>query len=43
MLRYVPDNLKSQGMCKKAFEKNTRMLELVTDHFKTKRMCERAV
>ena len=41
-MRYVPDNLKPQWMCKKAFKKNTRMLEYVPNHFKTQEMRERA-
>ena len=32
-----------QGMCKKAVEKVSRMLEYVPDHLKTQTMCEKAV
>ena len=34
MLGYVPDNLKTQRMCKKAAEKDPRMIRHVPDHFK---------
>ena len=33
-LKYVSNNLNTQGMCKKAVEKGPSMLKYVPDHFK---------
>ena len=40
-LKFVPDNFKSLGMCKKAVESSKDPLQLkdVPDHFKMKKMC----
>ena len=42
-LCYVPDNLKTQGMCEKAVEDKPENLEFVPNHLKTQTMCEKAV
>ena len=40
---FVPDNFKTQEMCKDAFNKNILNLMFVPDHFKTREMCNKAV
>ena len=40
-LQYVPDHLKTQGMCGKAIEVDTYTLKFVPDHLKTEEMCEK--
>ena len=35
VLKYIPDHLKTQGMCEKAIEKDLRGLNYVPDHLKT--------
>ena len=42
-LRFIPDHLKTQGMCNKAVEKDPYNLKYVPNQFKTRKMCEKAV
>ena len=43
MLRYTPDCVRTQEMCKKAVEKCPWLLGCVHDNLKTQEMCEKAV
>ena len=43
VLKYVPDQYKTQEMCNEAVEKNAWMLEHVPDQFVTQKMCNEAV
>ena len=40
VLRYVPDYLKTQEICKEAVSNNPYALEHVPDHLKTQQMCK---
>ena len=42
-LKHVSDDLKDQGICEWVVYKNSRMLEYVPDHFKTREMCNDVV
>ena len=42
-LGYVPDHLKTQGMCDKAVVRNPWLLTYVPDPFKTQKICDKAV
>ena len=42
-LRYVPDHLKTQGMCSQAIRNNQAVYFLVPDRFKTQEMCDKAL
>ena len=43
LLLLVPDHIKTQGMCEKAVERNSRLLEDVPDRLLTQEMCDIAV
>ena len=43
LLKYIPHDLKTQGMCEKAIEKDLRVSNYVSDHLKTREMCKKAV
>ena len=43
VIRYVPDQYKTQKMCNKAILENGRTLESVPDRYKTQEMCDKAV
>ena len=43
MLRFIPDDFKTQDMCNDACGDDPGLLEHVPGHFKTKRMCDKAV
>ena len=41
MLRFVPDDLKTQEMCKKSVQEHPYTLQYVPDNLKTQEMCEK--
>ena len=43
VLKFLPDQCKTQRMCNRAVEKNAWVLEDVPDQYKTQEMCNRAV
>ena len=43
VLKFLPDQCKTQGMCNRAVEKNAWVLEHVSYQYKTQEMCNRAV
>ena len=43
MLKYVPDQYKTQGMCNEAVQRVPWMLKYVPDQYKTREMCNEAV
>ena len=43
MFIHVSDFSKTQQMCDKAVEKDSKMLKCVPDYFKTQEMCEKTV
>ena len=42
MMRFIPDDFKTQDMCNDASGDGPGLLEHVPGHFKTKRMCDKA-
>ena len=42
-LGYVPDHLKTQAMCEKAFENDSYTLKYVPDHLKTQEVCNKTL
>ena len=43
LLRYVPDQYKTQQICDKAILENGGTLKSVSDSYKNKKMCNKAV
>ena len=43
MLKIVPDNLKTETICKHAFKKLTYLLKYVPDQDKTPQICDKAI
>ena len=43
LLEYVPDPLKTEGMCEEAVEDEPETLKYVPDYFKTEEMCSGSV
>ena len=42
LLEYIPDHLKTQGMCDDAVSKGSYNLKYVPGHLKTEKMCKKA-
>ena len=42
-LKFVPENLQTQEMCKRVVEENPLLLKYVPDRFKTKEICDKTV
>ena len=43
MIKYVPDQYKTQGMCVKVISENVGTLMFVPDCYKNQNMCSKAV
>lgn len=43
LLKIVPDNLKTETICKPAFKKLSYLLKYVPDQYKTPQMCDKAI
>ena len=43
MLKFIPDHLKTEKMCKHAVKKLTYLLRYAPDRYKTQKMCDKAI